>query len=158
MTTIAWDGTVLAADTQATTGGIICSLKERKIFCPSISEQWNIGGDRVVALGCAGDCGAEYELINHLSTGLSYSSEFVPSLDFSALAVVARGKVYLIIKNAGDKTASISLQRDPYALGSGGTIAKTAMHCGESAFDAVRIAIEMDVYSGGKIDHFETSQ
>ncbi|WP_208950141.1 hypothetical protein [Rahnella sp. ChDrAdgB13] len=158
MTTIAWDGYVLAADTQATAGGIICSLKERKIFCPSISEKWHIGGDNVVALGCSGECGAEYELIGHLDTGLSYSSEFVPTVEFSALAIVARGKAYLIIKNAGDKTASISLLRDPYALGSGSTIAQTAMHCGESAFDAVRIAIEMDVYSGGKIDSFDASQ
>lgn len=158
MTTIAWDGYVLAADSQSTTHGIISSLKAQKIFRPSISEKWHIGGDCVLALGCAGDCGAEYELINNLNTGLGYWSEFVQSLRFSALAVVASGKAYLIVKNEGDKTASISLVRDPYAVGSGATIAKTAMYCGESAFDAVRIAIEMDVFSGGKIDSFDASQ
>lgn len=32
MTTVAWDGKTLASDTQASTGDVVCSLSEQKIY------------------------------------------------------------------------------------------------------------------------------
>lgn len=37
------------------------------------------------------------------------------------------------------------------AIGSGGVVAKTAMHLGKSASRAVQIAAELDLYTGGHI-------
>lgn len=49
---------------------------------------------------------------------------------------------------------------EPWANGSGGTIALVAMHCGKSAVEAVRLAIKLDSGSGGmvhagRIDHHD---
>lgn len=154
MTTIAWDGTVLAADSQSTSGDVICSLKEQKIFQPKDGVQWVVEGESVVALGCSGDCGAEVELQELLHGGLKYSTPFTSSVSFTALAIISQDRAFIISKDKGEDRASISLQLDPYAIGSGGLIARTAMHCGWGAIDAVKTAIEMDVYSGGQINSF----
>lgn len=158
MTTIAWDGVTLAADSQASTGDVVCSLKEKKIFQPNTPGQWSVEGEPVMLLGCAGDCGAELELQNLMTAGLSYSSLFLPTFCFSALAIVGKDRVYIISKDKGEDRALISLQLDPYAIGSGGLIAKTAMKCGHDAPAAVKVAIEMDVYSGGVVSQFSIEE
>lgn len=153
MTTVAWDGSVLASDTQASTGGVVCSRNEQKIYTAPDSG-WSIYGDKIVAIGCSGDCGAEMELQALLASDLTYASEFMPTFEFSALAIVGRGMAYVISKDKGETSASISLQVEPYAIGSGGLIARTAMHCGKTSCEAVKVAIEMDCHTGGKVDSF----
>lgn len=153
MTTIAWDGKTLASDSQSTSGDVICSLKEKKIFQPADSEIWSVDGEHVIAMGCGGDCGAEIELQKIMLSGLSYESQFLPTFSFSTIAAISKDRAFIISKDKGEDRASISLQLDPYAVGSGAMIARTAMYCGLSAVEAVRVAIEMDVYSGGDISH-----
>ncbi|MGY8146892.1 hypothetical protein L1R07_01570 [Klebsiella pneumoniae] len=157
MTTVAWDGVTLAADSQATAGDAICTLKEQKIFYPRENEEWTVNSERVLAVGYSGDCGAEFEVQDLMCTGLSYASSFNPECEFCALAISGQGRAWIISKDADKTHASISLQSDPYAIGSGGMIAQAAMHCGKNAIDAVQIAIEMDVCSGGKIQSFTSS-
>jgi len=158
MTTIAWDGKTLASDSQSTSGDAICSLKENKIFQPADGEVWSIDGERVFAIGCGGDCGAEIELQKLMLSGLSYESQFLPTFSFSAIAVIGKDRAFIISKEKGEDRASISLQLDPYAVGSGGMIARTVMHCGQNAKEAVKVAIEMDVYSGGTISHVSVAE
>jgi hypothetical protein len=153
MTTVAWDGKILASDTQASTGDVVCSHSEQKIYTPPTSG-WEIYGDKVFAIGCSGDCGAEMELQELLTNGLSYSSEFLPTFNFSSIAVIGPGRAYVISKDKGDTRANISLQVEPYAIGSGSLIARTAMKCGKDAREAVQVAIDMDCYSGGSVDTF----
>ncbi|EIX6774145.1 hypothetical protein MKV82_004933, partial [Escherichia coli] len=153
MTTIAWDGKTLASDTQASSGDVVCSYTEQKIYTPPESG-WEVCGSKVVALGCSGDCGAEMELQELLKNNLTYASEFLPTFSFTALAIIGAGRAYIISKEKGETRASISLQVEPYAIGSGGLIARTAMHCGKNAREAVQVAIDLDCYSGGSVDSF----
>lgn len=157
MTTVAWDGKTLASDTQASSGDVVCSVYEQKIY-PAPDSGWEIYGDRIVAIGCSGDCGAEMELQDLLKHNLTYNSEFLPTFSFHAIAIVGNGRAYIVAKDKGDTRASISLQVTPYAIGSGGLIARTAMHCGKDARGAVQVAIDLDCYSGGRIDSFSTDQ
>lgn len=157
MTTVAWDGKTLASDTQASTGDVVCSLSEQKIYTPPESG-WEVCGDKVLAFGCSGDCGAEMELQDLLAHNLTYATEFLPIFSFTALVVVGAGRTYIIAKEKGETRASISLQAEPYAIGSGGLIARTAMYCGKDAREAVQVAIDLDCYSGGRIDSFATDQ
>ena len=153
MTTVAWDGKTLASDTQASTGSVVCSLSEQKIYTPPESG-WEIYGSKVLAFGFSGDCGAEMELQDLLKHNLTYASEFLPILSFTALAIIGAGRAYIITKEKGETRASISLQVGPYAIGSGDLIARTAMHCGKNAREAVQVAIDLDCYSGGSVDSF----
>lgn len=157
MTTVAWDGKTLASDTQASTGSVVCSLSEQKIYTPPESG-WEIYGSKVLAFGCSGDCGAEMELQDLLKHNLTYSSEFLPTFSFTALAIIGAGRAYIITKEKGETRASISLQVEPYAIGSGDLIARTAMHCGKDAREAVQVAIDLDCYSGGRVDSFTAGQ
>ncbi|MFP9529109.1 hypothetical protein [Pectobacterium brasiliense] len=159
MTTIAWDGRTLAADSQSNLNGAVCSLKEQKIFKPFSGEEWKVYGETVLAIGVSGDCGAECELIDALSgAGLDYKTQFQPSFDFAALLIVSAERVYVVAKDE-DKTApAISPQFGAYAIGSGAMIARTAMHLGKRAIEAVQTAIEMDLYTGGDISSFSVEQ
>lgn len=157
MTTVAWDGRTLASDSQASAGDAVCTLREQKLFYPRDNEEWVVNGERILAIGYSGDCGAEFEVQDLMRSGLTYASTFNPKSEFSALAVAGAGRVWIISKGTDNAHASISLQLDPYAIGSGGMIARTAMRCGKHAIDAVQVAIEMDVYSGGKVQSFTTS-
>lgn len=152
MTTIAWDGSTLAADSQSQSGDVICSLSEAKIFKPKPGEEWTIYGEKVLALGTSGDCGAEMEVMDLLRDGLSYKSQFLPTFSFTALLIISAGRAYIASKDKGETSALISLQLDPYAIGSGGLIARTAMHLGRRAIEAVQTAIELDLCSGGRVD------
>lgn len=154
MTTIAWDGKTLAADSQATLSDLVCSLHEQKIYTPGDGVTWTVADTPVVAIGCAGDCGAEFELQDKLAEGLAYATEFPPASNFCVIAVIGRGRVYVIGKNKEDARASISLQCEPYAIGSGGVVALTAMKCGKSAVEAVDVAIDLDIYSGGGVQAY----
>lgn len=157
MTTVAWDGKTLASDSQASTGDVVCSKKEQKIY-EAPSSGWSIYGDKVLAIGCSGDCGAEMELQDLLSNGLNYSTEFLPTFSFSSIAIIGIGRAYIISKDKGETRANISLQVEPYAIGSGSLIARTAMRCGKDARSAVQVAIEMDCFSGGSVDSFSINQ
>ena len=157
MTTVAWDGCTLASDSQASSADAVCTLREQKIFYPHDNEAWMVSGERILAIGYSGDCGAEFEVQNLMLSDLTYASIFNAGCSFTALAVAGNGRAWIISKEADKTHAAISLQLDPYAIGSGSMIARTAMHCGKDAIDAVRVAIEMDVYSGGKIQSFTSS-
>lgn len=157
MTTVAWDGTTLASDSQSSSGDMVCTLREQKVFTPPENEQWSVNGELVVAVGTAGDCGIEAQLFGLMSKNLTFSTEFTPEPDFTALAMTANGRAWIISKKSGDAHASISLQLDSYAIGSGGLIALSAMRCGKNAIDAVKVAVELDLYSGGKVQSFSTT-
>lgn len=158
MTTIAWDGHTLAADSQSTLGDLICSLKEQKIYYPPNGVEWRVNAEKILAVGTAGDCGAEFELQEKLANGITYATEFSTAFGFSAIAICGTNRAYLISSKEDSARISLSLQIDPYASGSGATVAITAMHLGKCAVDAVHTAIEMDVYSGGLVHWYQVSK
>ena len=153
MTTIAWDGTTLASDSQSTNSDAVSSLSEQKIFTPCGGD-WFINGERIIAIGTAGECGIEEQLFTILPNNLTYKTEFTTEPDFSVIAITDTGRAWLISKDEGKVHASIWPRKESVAIGSGHMIARTAMKCGKSAIEAVNIAIEMDVYSGGAVQSF----
>ncbi len=106
MTTIAWDGSTLASDSQSTSNDVICTLNEQKIFTPT-EKQWSVNGEVVLAVGTAGDCGIELQLFEMMEAGLTHKSQFTPEPSFTALAVTGKGRMWIISKNTGDAHASI---------------------------------------------------
>lgn len=153
MTTIAWDGETLASDSQSTNSDAISSLSEQKIFLPRDAE-WSVNGEKVVAIATAGDCGIEDQLFSLLADNLTYKTEFTTECDFSAIAITSKGSALLINKDEGKVHASIWLRNESVAIGSGHMIARAAMRVGKTAVEAVQLAIEMDIYSGGDIQSY----
>nr|DAL36401.1 MAG TPA_asm: protease [Caudoviricetes sp.] len=80
--------------------------------------------------------------------------KFTAEPDFTALAITGIGRAWIISKNGGNTHASVSLQIDSYAIGSGSMIARAVMHCDKDAEYAVKVATELDLYSGGDIQTF----
>lgn len=153
MTTIAWDGATLASDSQSSANDAVCTLREQKIFYPD-NAPWYVNDEVVLAVGTAGDCGIESQLFELMESNLTYKSEFTPEPDFTALAITGIGRAWIISKNGGNTHASVSLQIDSYAIGSGSMIARAVMHCDKGAEYAVKVATELDLYSGGDIQTF----
>lgn len=155
MTTIAWDGKTLAADSLATSSGMVVSTNEQKIFVPQ-GEDWSVNGHPVAAFATAGDCGCEFEIAELLKEGITYSTKYSPAFDFACIIITEDNECVLLYKDAGSEFAKISRQDGFYAIGSGYAIATTAMHLGKSAIEAVNAAIQIDTTSGGNISVFTT--
>lgn len=149
MTTIAFDGKTLAADTQSNMGSIVVSNREQKIFS---QDGWTVNGRKVLAAGTAGDCGIEEELFNVMTVGLDFMSDFSPQIEFHALLVVGEDESYFVMKDREATRAMIMLQRGKFAIGSGDVVAITAMHLGKTAEEAVQVAIELDTRTGGVVE------
>ncbi|CNI75380.1 hypothetical protein [Yersinia pekkanenii] len=154
MTTIAWDGRTLATDGQSTLNGLVCSLTEQKIYTPAEHEKWKVNGDEVLAIAISGDCGAEYELRDKLAKGVTYETEFSSDSRFSAIAIRGPFQAYGISSQENSTQISFYPLTEHCAVGTGATVASTAMKLGKTAIEAIDVAIEMDVYSGGNVQAY----
>lgn len=160
MTTIAFDGKVLAADGQLTRGSNICNLNTQKLFiCPS-DEEWWITGERIVAFGVSGDITGQLALLETVRLrpgykGLTQSSQLPAKMDFTFLRLLASGKAIVGGKREDDVTLWWSEATPPLATGSGYEYALGAMKMGASAVRAIEIASECDIYTGGEISTYE---
>lgn len=135
MTTIAWDGTTVAADTQANNSGLRSRTKKLH----------RLQDGRIYAFsGEIQDGRAVYEWLN--------SGERMPkpsvSSNFVALMICPDGHAYTI----EDKLVLLPVMERFRAIGSGRNFAMGAMAVGADAFHAVAAAIQLDVYSGGDIE------
>lgn len=66
--------------------------------------------------------------------------------DFEVIEIHPSGKVY-----SYDHNFTKCPESAPCAIGSGAPFAMAALLCGKDAVEAVRIAIRLDTYSGGKV-------
>ena len=133
MTTICWDGEVMAGDSQVTCGGHIVHNSPKVI-----KEAGNL-------IGFSGDMVHFRAFVRWLC----YDAEAKPDPkgEWNALVVTKDGEV-----RDYESCLEYAVVADKiYTIGSGGIIAKTAMLCGKNAFEAVRIACMLDIYSGGNI-------
>ncbi len=132
MTTLAWDGTTLAADSQTTLNSKVTSLSARKLC--------RLDDGRLV--GMSGSC--------HCQTGfedwLNGKRDKPPKGDYSAVVIALDGsaRCYEDCEDYWEVGA-------PFARGSGESIALAAMHCGKTAEEAVELATRLDIYSGGPV-------
>lgn len=144
MTCIAWDGKTLAADKLCSDGGALCAVK--KIY--------RIDG---LLVGGAGEVAFIGAMLEWVRTGR----------DPSAFPDSQRNKddwqPFLVIELDGtpsmyDRTPHpVRFEQTCVALGSGRDFARTAMHMGRTAREAVEIAIALDKHCGIGIDTLELS-
>ena len=128
MTTVAFDGTTLAADSQINGSYVEYGNKIEKV------------GN--ITIACAGTV-SEIALFKRWCRDRTKDK---PTLtDFSCLEIRS-GKVYYYDENLEPLTPSI-----PVAIGSGSDFAMGAMLAGATAKEAVKIACKLDSNSGGKI-------
>ncbi len=135
MTTLAWNGATLAADSQQT-GEFIRQVRCRKVFKYK---------------------GISYGTCGNISDALLFRAwlekpqRFRPGKEFGALKI-ENGKAFEL-----DSDLVWIPVGKPYAMGTGAAYALGAMLAGATAAKAVRIAIDCDPYSGGKVQCISTS-
>lgn len=142
MTTIAFDGKVLAADKQATTN----TLKH------TTTKIFRVGDIRCGFAGCAP---IGRELLNWAENG--FDPEDFPE---SARDTEENYTVFLVVEKEALRCYEASpyplLFEDTYfATGSGGPIATAAMALGKSAVEAVELASKLDSNTGMGVDFLE---
>lgn len=141
MTTIAWDGSILAADTQGTLESGL-PLYVHKIF--RLTDGW-----LYAATGTGEDLLSVYACLNEQRDMGQLS--WIAREDFSGLLVSPDGDAYRL-----GATGSRRLIEEPFmALGSGRDFALAAMLLGKNAIEAVMLAIQCDVFSGGPVEAME---
>lgn len=154
MTVIAWDGKTLAADGLMSNGRSIMSTHGQKIFraCDYVQEQWTLQNESVLAFGVAGDFGSQSYIVNALNDVMHAEAKYPQEHSFTAVLITDAGNVWLLSKDKGDSTGFLHIVEEQYvAIGCGSDAAKAAMLAGQSALDAVAIAMDCNVYCGGDI-------
>lgn len=136
MTSIAFDGSTLAADSLITDGSM------RAGYMNKIIKLLNGG----YVTGCGSAHGAQ--LVADWMNGLREAPSDKQMEDITVLHIDINGKGWFY---DGTVSAAIPAGKKD-AAGSGAPYAKVAMEMGASAEQAVRQAMKFDVFSGGKIN------
>jgi ATP-dependent protease HslVU (ClpYQ) peptidase subunit len=139
MTTIAWDGTTLAADRRATLGSV------RMTVC-------KIGRGRDGNLvGVSGTAALIEAVLHWLCEGGERPEGQDDKGDFCAvLEVTAEGEVY-----RHERLGRFRVLDRFFAVGSGADFAMAAMHCGRTAAEAVAVAAHFDTMTGDGVDSLD---
>ncbi|MBL4795908.1 MAG: hypothetical protein JKY50_00685 [Oleispira sp.] len=138
MTTIAWDGRYLAADSRTTAHDTIMSDESVKII---------ITGDYVIAI--SGSTDADDILIEAIKNGQGSSKKN------SGAIFLTNNKAY---KCSFGEDGELWICPSNYknSIGTGRDHALTAMDLGCTAMDAIKFAIKRDTGSGGLIRYYDT--
>ena len=139
MTTIAWDGNQLACDSQTTQEDTVISLNSNKLFTEV--------GDFDAVVG-AGNPNQVLSAIAWLQGEKKVPSR--PTGDWVLIGVIGKQAYHL-----SDSSDSARELTGPYANGTGAVVAMTAMKLGKSAKEAVELACELDIYTGGEVKVWE---
>ena len=133
MTTIAYDGYILAADTQVTANDNFVFGHTNKIH--------KLGDGSYLAF--AGDVNLLPAMIDFFETGKEVN---LNGKNFEMLHISRDGIAYDYYDNLNKGFATI-----PWVGGSGAQIALTALTCGKNAIEAVEVATRIDIRSGGDV-------
>lgn len=141
MTTICWDGKFLAVDSFSTRGDIIEGERTVKLF----------SCDEYAAVAVCGDYFEMLDFVDWLSKGKEGD---MPK---------STGTAVLIGRHCGeafewDPSAHRVPRKVPpnSAFGSGWKIALGALLAGCNSYEALKIAISKDVYTGGAIQYYDS--
>jgi hypothetical protein len=139
MTTIAFDGRYLAADTQSSRGGIPSNLESRKIiieggFAYAVNGEWGP---------------VAFDLIKWHQSGAE-PDELPKHGEGSLLVVELSSRRCWVV--SGPKMPYLDEEAAPFTGGSGGDIALGAIDAGLNAMEAVRIASKRDLHTNDTID------
>lgn len=144
MTTIAFDGKILASDSRMTSNNEIMRGNVNKI---SIRKDY--------AFCLAGTFAAFEPLVKWFTKG-AIEADF-PSLNmqYTFLVIDKKLKVTVYSSNNGSHKTKY---KAPIAIGSGQDFATGAMAIGANAKQAVKAASKLDIYTGGKIKSVDLSK
>lgn len=147
MTTIAFRDGIIAADSRMTysteAGG------SRKHLCTKLYRNQITEGKRTfdVIIATAGQSSPALVFVDWYGSGKPIPDVLLNiDSDFTCLILRPDGLYEADAFCRPDK-----IIEDFYAVGSGAKEAMTAMRCGKSAVEAVRLAAQSDPYTGGKI-------
>jgi ATP-dependent protease HslVU (ClpYQ) peptidase subunit len=142
VTTIAWRGRILAADTQLTLGDDI------KTYCRKL---YQIKGHGCMA--CAGDTDGEWLFRQWFMAGEKLADfEWKRTKKFEALHVNQWKDVYWY----DDGPTPVPVEHEFAAIGTGSKFAMAAMHLGATAKEAVLFASELDQNTNALIDTYDS--
>lgn len=144
MTTVAWDGKTLAADTLAT-------------------DPWGLKdyGTKIIhGNGWIGGCaGQRHEIAKWKKVALHLSFEEVLELGVPDWHKDDNDPSILITNGNGSYRATggvfMKNQRGFWAIGSGRDFALAALYCGKTAKEAVEVAMHFDSGTGGEVEHLD---
>ncbi len=134
MTTVVYKDGVVAYESFQTRGGVITNNNANKLH--------TVNGVKFILCGNVSD----YEEFLEIAVGRLLPEK---ELEVEGLMVLD-GRLYSCSIN-GDFWKMPIKKDEVYAIGSGKDFAYTAMDCGLSAKEAVKMAIKRDLYSGGRI-------
>lgn len=149
MTTVAWDGDNLAADSLGDQNGL--RMPTTKLHRGMLAD-----GNHFI-IGCAGETSWSrmlHQWVKTLSLETVETEKYPhqvndgPERNDPHCILVLRE--YGVFYKVGPML--VRLERRFHAVGSGRDYAVAAMHLGLSAKDAVKVACELDCYSGGTIN------
>lgn len=143
MSTIAYDGKILASDRQATGGGTIYTAK--KIF-----------KEAKYILGFVGSLDQGMELREWYRNGAKLDNypKFQENKDEFTTLIVAKKDLVVYYQN---QPYPIPVLDKFTAWGSGGDFAMAAMEMGADAKRAVEVACKFDAFSGQGVEAYEIS-
>lgn len=140
MTTIAWDGRYLAADTRETWD------KSVPTYCRKIEVL-----NPEVVIAYAGSSYVYYEIKEHfLGTREKLSKD------------AKQGEAIVIVKGipynwgGGNLPSLVEICAPPHAVGSGWKYAWSFMRLGMTAMASVKAAAEMDIWTNTVVDYYDT--
>ena len=155
MTTVAYDGSSIAADALSCADNERMPNDSRKIMAYRIPKQLGPGhggpeevGQRVI-IGFAGHRSFAAKLLEHYIKS--------PRVMGTTPAIMGKGEATLLIYQVDDGEAymmpydggSTRITGQKMAIGSGRAYALGAMEHGASSFDAVKVAEKLDVFTRG---------
>ena len=138
MTTIAWDGTTLATDSQGNQGDYTAGAHVKKLFK-------NVGPFQAVAL--CGEIGGLATVIECMKSGDEEQQQAVP---VAGVVIDRKGQAW----DFDGSIWSFSKVKPPSAHGSGWALATAAMRGGADADQALRITSKLCLYTGGRIQKY----
>lgn len=147
MTTIVYRDGVLAADRRSSDGSYILPGRYRKAYK-------NKTGWLYAAAGTSGPCEDLNRFMHRAPADMDMFQSKFPRGDYSALIVSPQGELYVVERGLVEEITKVA---SFYALGSGSGPALGALYMGASAVDAVEIAQQIDMKSGGGTDHVTLS-
>lgn len=145
MTTIVWDGKTLAADGRMTCGNQVNDDNRQKIF---IDTQSQVKGATVICYAMAGQADMYDRVGEWIKEGCPHTVDGIPvdwGDNYFEAIIITTDSAYLYCTKSGDLLEIFHKE----VLGSGGEFAQTALHLGKDAKASVKIAAQMDLFSGG---------
>lgn len=143
MTTCAWDSRFVAADTMADNNGL-------RIPVGKIYRQ---NGKILMGAGDHGQIVSYWKQVKDMSLAevleLGYP-KYDRENNYPGMILVDSANPHLAWNLSGQEWTR--LKRKYHAIGSGRDFAMAAMALGRNAFQAVELAVDFDVYSGGEIE------